>query len=1317
MKDQDLEGLYDLISRSDDELLLGNFIDFFCSPKITASKKFSVSTGATVVTTIAMSPDQRFVAFGGMNCFVRLYMVGNSACKLSKRFEKQISSIVLSSTGDWLGVGCLGGACQWLNATTGDLKWMWEHTNDIHSLAVDGNDSLIAIGGADCSVTVYSLVTAGKVYRFRDIAPICSVTFGERTSHVLELEDGQRTSGMRDVILADGGKLESMIRDRALTSVLLEGTILHRSDELGSSDAWHALHEAFNSKRVMAIVVLLVISSFIVNLLDSGGEINRLGAEQFDYTVSCIFILELVLRVICHVHVEKHLAFFFKNPLNLVDAAVAAIDGSLLAIAAADKISSRALTFASWLPLLRSGRFLRLGRFCRFAQVVSRGLDAGVNEYDVLLNDGTKLRKVAQSSITTLAARSQLGYLKRRREPSSPVSPHLLSKGSLALARPSLTPNRTSMLRRMASSDDITKSGRSPTESFQRRISRALGFNKSSAKVQTSPVGATRRFRVSRADMMKDDDPEAARERYMEKASQRMQRFEEGTPIEIRVKARIHHSQNEKLLAMGGETQQALVWQYDISPSQSDQTDGLHGAAVLAAGLGGARRRASVEIKTSSHETFTAQEAKHRHSQTFTHTVNSVCLSGDGRRLAGGDANGVVIVYDFEAHCEVFRWTEPSQILGVDLSYIGDRLAICGDAKVARMFHVQTGAPIYEQQSEDPLFSVKISRDGKTIATGFEGKLNVNSIDHGAQYNSFELNNVIRSISVDRAGDVVAMGCDDGRIVAYDLALKNLTEPRWTRTHDKKVWVVAVSPDGRFVAAGDYADTVTVYGAATGVKAWSKSSWDYKGAPFTWGLAFSGDSTMLAIGRWDAHAYLVDVNSWTIVANIKRGDRVYSVSLDHLGQRVAVAGRDREAVVYSIAPGGQADARSVDSIFSVTHNAFVYAVALSTDGKHMAVGCVDSVVCTYSVNMKTLTNRIFYGGLVQSVAFSSDAKSLAIGGDEKSVDVWSLVDKDKPSRVLALPRQGSVASVAFSDTSLCFVAGSLATVYGMGGGECEWQDRPAFEVIADMINHPSALTTTLKRHPFVLNVTNPISGESLLQFIVREQNMERVELMLSANCRLGLIQDTKGHTALKTALKYKQKQVVEMMLYTMVSNIQEHPSALEPFMRHRVEIAAQYPDLFLEFIKTTQLVREESLAPAGKNTALLLSATQFLVSGSEERTPSLLWSTVLEAGSQKLAAKNGNGSLLKLDDSGRRAADMLSSSTRMDLIDPAALQRIMVVSLRVPFEGAVGMSHGGVARPETTLLYLISQAARSRQDFTIFDCMLVKAMLQFKWEA
>ena len=133
-------------------------------------------------------------------------------------------------------------------------------------------------------------------------------------------------------------------------------------------------------------------------------------------------------------------------------------------------------------------------------------------------------------------------------------------------------------------------------------------------------------------------------------------------------------------------------------------------------------------------------------------------------------------------------------------------------------------------------------------------------------------------------------------------------------------------------------------------------------------------------------------------------------------------------------------------------------------------------------------------------------------------------------------------------------------------------------------------------------------------------------------------------------------------------------------------------------------------------------ATHLLVEGSGERAPAKLWSSVLEAGGQKTTWGAPTVHTLHQPTSAQAkrldfARKLLSSAPRIDLVDPAELQRIVVCSLRVPFEGAVGVSYSGVARPETTLLYLISQAARSRHDFTVFDSMLVKAMLQYKWEA
>ena len=365
-------------------------------------------------------------------------------------------------------------------------------------------------------------------------------------------------------------------------------------------------------------------------------------------------------------------------------------------------------------------------------------------------------------------------------------------------------------------------------------------------------------------------------------------------------------------------------------------------------------------------------------------------LSGDGRRLAGGDASGELCLYDFVTETELFRWRDSGPIFGVDLSHSGERVVVCGSNKHARVFDVSTGAPIYDKKFPDRVRACKISGDGTFIATGnFNGLVDVCSIDHGASYHSFEHHSTVRSVSIDVAGYVLATGCDDGCCRVYDLRPSNSNKGKaaWSAIHRAKVWVVAVSPDGTKVAAGDYDDTVCVYAADSGRVVWCRSSWTTEDAPFTWGLSFSGDGGVLAIGKWNSYVYLLDTTNWEMLSTIKRGGRVYSVSLDHYGQRIAVGGRDKMAVVYSVdAPGQRRASRKMTQLlFSETRPSFIHAVALTRDGKHVCAGSVDNNVCIYNVDAQRLLHKINHSGAVTSISFSPDAQHLVIGGESKSV--------------------------------------------------------------------------------------------------------------------------------------------------------------------------------------------------------------------------------------------------------------------------------------------------------------------------------------------
>ena len=78
-----------------------------------------------------------------------------------------------------------------------------------------------------------------------------------------------------------------------------------------------------------------------------------------------------------------------------------------------------------------------------------------------------------------------------------------------------------------------------------------------------------------------------------------------------------------------------------------------------------------------------------------------------------------------------------------------------------------------------------------------------------------------------------------------------------------------------------------------------------------------------------------------------------------------------------------------------------------------------------------------------------------------------------------------------------------------------------------------------------------------LQYTARKKSASRVEMLLGAQCRFGMLVDPRGHSALQSALKNERKHVVWMLLQAISRSVSEQPRALQPFMRHRAEIASK----------------------------------------------------------------------------------------------------------------------------------------------------------------
>ena len=361
--------------------------------------------------------------------------------------------------------------------------------------------------------------------------------------------------------------------------------------------------------------------------------------------------------------------------------------------------------------------------------------------------------------------------------------------------------------------------------------------------------------------------------------------------------------------------------------------------------------------------------------------VRGVCFNPDGRRLASASADRTVRVWDVATGQETATLKGHTDgVRGVCFSPDGRRLASASDDKTVKIWDAVTGketATLTGHTKE--VTGVCFSPDSRRLASASSYEtVKVWDPDSGRK---------LRTLAGHTGGGYPVAFSPDGRRLAsasdggvkvWDAATGQ--ETATLKGHAQGVRILCFCPDGRRLASASSDNTVRVWDAATG-----KETATLKGhSKEVTSVCFSPDGRRLASASQDQTVKVWDAASGQETATLKEHAEGanYNVHMTLTGRRMAIASEAGGVKVWDAATGQETATLK-------GHKGAVMIVCFSPDGRRLA-GDDDGTVRVWDVatgqetaTLKGHTDR------VAVVRFSPDGRRLVTASFwDKSVRVW-----------------------------------------------------------------------------------------------------------------------------------------------------------------------------------------------------------------------------------------------------------------------------------------------------------------------------------------
>jgi WD40 repeat protein len=269
----------------------------------------------------------------------------------------------------------------------------------------------------------------------------------------------------------------------------------------------------------------------------------------------------------------------------------------------------------------------------------------------------------------------------------------------------------------------------------------------------------------------------------------------------------------------------------------------------------------------------------------------------------------------------------------------------------------------------------------------------------------------VASIAVNRSGDILAVGFDDGRVCSVLLGDGKTSVTKL----DGAVERLAVSADGRQIAAGTDKGSIALMPADLAARRTTSAT---TSAPVAWspdGALLAGGCNNGSICVWRADG-AADNGEATLVADLGgTGAPVSTLVWSPDGQRIVTANTRNELAAWSITPGG-----FVASSQTIVRDEALSRVAVSSDGQ-AAVGSAAGKVALLGPRTPAR--------FIEPFSASQDSGAIASLAWHPAKSVFAALTEDGQASVVALAAQQSRRTRQFLNL------GKLVAARWLSGGD------------------------------------------------------------------------------------------------------------------------------------------------------------------------------------------------------------------------------------------------------------------------------------------